>query len=99
MPFGLWVAGSGNSKVEVRLVRFRDRACIFVPSTRPTVSPLCEQLWVNPFISGAHFLDERARNLVARTFYHFLALGISPARSLKLVGAGLQYTGIRGCRE
>ena len=48
--------------------------------------------WVNPFISGAHFLDEGARNLDARTFYYFLALGISPAQSLKLVGAGSQYT-------
>jgi hypothetical protein len=46
--------------------------------------------WVNPFISGAHFLDDGARNLDARTFYYFLALGISPAQSLKLVGAGSQ---------
>jgi len=47
--------------------------------------------WVNPFISGVHFLDEGARNLDARTFYYFLALGISPAQSIKLVGAGSQY--------
>ncbi len=48
--------------------------------------------WINPFISGHHFLDEGARNLDARTFYYFLALGISPAQSIKMVGAGSQYT-------
>jgi hypothetical protein len=48
--------------------------------------------WVNPFISGHHFLNEGARNLDARTFYYFLALGISPAQSIKMVGAGSQYT-------
>jgi hypothetical protein len=47
--------------------------------------------WVNPFISGHEFLDEGARNLDARTFYYFLALGISPAQSIKMVGAGSQY--------
>jgi hypothetical protein len=46
---------------------------------------------VNPFISGVCFLDEGARNLDARTFYYFLALGISPAQSVKMVGAGSQY--------
>ena len=47
--------------------------------------------WINPYISGYHFVDEGARNLDARTFYYFLALGISPAQSIKMVGAGSQY--------
>lgn len=47
--------------------------------------------WVNPFISGYEFLDNGARNLDARTFYYFLALGISPAQSIQMVGAGSQY--------
>ena len=48
--------------------------------------------WVNPYISGHEFLDEGVRNLDARTFYYFLALGISPAPSIKMIGAGSQYT-------
>ncbi len=52
--------------------------------------------WINPFISGYHFMDEGARNLDARTFYYFLALGISPAQSIQMVGAGSQYAAAFG---
>jgi hypothetical protein len=66
------------------------RALAFAPRD-PRYYPFPDSRWINPFISGDQFLDEGARNLDARTFYYFLALGISPAQSIKMVGAGSQY--------
>ena len=67
------------------------RALSFQPRD-PRYYPYPNSRWINPFISGVYFLDDGARNLDARTFYYFLALGISPAQSIKMVGAGSQYT-------
>jgi len=67
------------------------RAISFQPRD-PRYYPYPNSRWINPFISGVYFLDDGARNLDARTFYYFLALGISPAQSFKMVGAGSQYT-------
>jgi len=48
--------------------------------------------WETPFIGGSYeFLQEGARLLDARSFFFFTATGITPAMSIKMVGAGSQY--------
>ena len=51
-----------------------------------------ERFWMTPFVGGSYeFLDNGARLLDARTFFHFYATGITPAMSNKIVGEGSQY--------
>ena len=51
-----------------------------------------DSAWETPFIGGSHeFLREGARLLDARSFFFFYATGITPAMSMKIVGAGSQY--------
>jgi hypothetical protein len=47
--------------------------------------------WCTPFIGGSYqFLADGVRNLDARTFFFFMATGITPAMSEKMVGKGSQ---------
>ena len=51
-----------------------------------------DSAWETPFIGGSYeFLSEGARLLDARSFFFFVATGITPAMSIKMVGAGSQY--------
>lgn len=48
--------------------------------------------WETFFVGGSHeFLSNGARNLDARTLYHFTAICVTPAMVNKMVGAGSQY--------
>jgi len=63
--------------------RPRDRAFFIYPG---------ESNWTTPFVGGSHeFLDQGARLLDARSFFHFYATGITPAMAAAPVGAGSQY--------
>ena len=49
-------------------------------------------VWSTPFPGGSHeFLEEGARVLDARSYFHFYATGITPAMTAKIVGKGSQY--------
>lgn len=51
-----------------------------------------EGVWSTPFPGGSHeFLDNGARVLDARSYFHFYATGITPAMTMKMVGKGSQY--------
>ncbi len=51
-----------------------------------------EGVWSTPFPGGSHeFLDNGARVLDARSYFHFYATGITPAMTAKMVGKGSQY--------
>lgn len=51
-----------------------------------------ESVWTTPFPGGSHeFLDNGARLLDARSFFHFYATGITPAMTARIVGKGSQY--------
>jgi len=48
--------------------------------------------WGTPFVGGSYqFLEKGVRNLDARTFFFFVATGITPAMSEKMIGRGSQY--------
>ena len=58
----------------------------------PEARLYADSAWETPFIGGSYeFLHEGARLLDARSFFFFTATGISPAMSIKMVGAGSQY--------
>ena len=51
-----------------------------------------EGVWSTPFPGGSYeFLDNGARVLDARSYFHFYATGITPAMTMKMVGKGSQY--------
>jgi hypothetical protein len=49
--------------------------------------------WFNPFIGGSHeFLTESgARDLDARTMFHYPYTAVTPAMAMQIVGIGSQY--------
>jgi hypothetical protein len=48
--------------------------------------------WGTPFIGGSYqFIADGVRNIDARTYFFFVATGITPAMAEKMVGAGSQY--------
>jgi hypothetical protein len=48
--------------------------------------------WGTPFIGGSYqFIKDGVRNLDARTYFFFVATGITPAMSMEMVGKGSQY--------
>jgi hypothetical protein len=51
-----------------------------------------DRQWESIFIGGSHeFLSHNARNLDARTLFHFTAICVTPAMVNKVVGVGSQY--------
>ena len=51
-----------------------------------------ERAWNNPFIGGDHeFAPNGARLIDSRSYMFFYATGITPAMTVKMVGAGSQY--------
>jgi len=76
-------ADVGAATVRTLAARPRGDAWYFFPG---------ERVWNTPFIGGSHeFLDNGARLLDARAFFHFYATGITPAMTMKMVGKGSQY--------
>ncbi len=50
--------------------------------------------WFTPFVGGSHeFIQNNVRLLDARTVFFYMATGITPAMSVKIIGAGSQYAG------
>lgn len=61
-------------------------------SREPEARVYPDRNWEYIFVGGSHeFMKDAARNLDARTLYHFTAIGVSPAMVNKAVGAGSQY--------
>jgi hypothetical protein len=52
-----------------------------------------DSAWFNPFVGGSYeFLGESgARDLDARTMFHYPYTAVTPAMAVKIVGAGSQY--------
>jgi len=76
-------AAVGNATARAISFRARDpRAYFFEDSA-----------WFNPFVGGSHeFLRESgARDLDARTMFHYPYTAVTPAMTLKMVGIGSQY--------
>ncbi len=50
--------------------------------------------WFTPFVGRSHeLIQDSVRLLDARTVFFYLATGITPAISMKIIGAGSQYAG------
>ena len=76
-------ADVGAATVRTLAARPREDKYYFYPG---------EGVWTTPFPGGSHeFLDDGARVLDARSFFHFYATGITPAMTAKMVGKGSQY--------
>jgi len=76
-------AAVGNATARAISFRARDpRAYFFEDSA-----------WFNPFVGGSHeFLRESgARDLDARTMFHYPYTAVTPAMTFKMVGIGSQY--------
>jgi hypothetical protein len=78
-------AAVGNATARAISFRSRDPALYFYPG---------QSAWFTPFVGGSYeFIQDGARLLDARTCFFYLATGITPAMSVKMVGAGSQYAG------
>jgi hypothetical protein len=79
-------AAVGNATSRAIGFRPRDEAFYFYPG---------ESAWFTPFVGGSYeFIANNVRLLDARTCFFYMATGITPAMSEKMVGAGSQYAGI-----
>jgi len=75
-------AAVGSATVRALAYRSRDPEAYVYPNSA----------WQTPFIGGSYeFLRNGARLLDARSFFFFIATGITPAMALKTPGAGSQY--------
>jgi hypothetical protein len=78
-------AAIGDATARAISFRARDQAFYFYPGTGA---------WFTPFVGGSsEFIQDNVRLLDARTCFFYLATGITPAMSVKMVGAGSQYAG------
>jgi len=76
-------ADVGAATVRTLAARPREDKFYFYPG---------EGVWTTPFPGGSYaFLEDGARVLDARSFFHFYATGITPAMTAKNVGKGSQY--------
>lgn len=76
-------AAVGAATARTLAARPRDDIFYFYPG---------EGVWSTPFPGGSYeFLDNGARVLDARSYFHFYATGITPAMTMKMVGKGSQY--------
>jgi hypothetical protein len=75
-------AAVGSATVRALTYRSREPDAYLYPNSA----------WQTPFIGGSYeFLRNGARLLDARSFFFFLATGITPAMALQTPGAGSQY--------
>ncbi len=76
-------ADVGAVTVRALTARPRDEMFYFYPG---------EGVWSTPFPGGSYeFLDNGARLLDGRSYFHFYATGITPAMTMRMVGKGSQY--------
>ncbi|QDU37494.1 hypothetical protein Mal4_18080 [Maioricimonas rarisocia] len=76
-------ANVGTATARALASRPRDKKFYYYPG---------ESYWVTPFVGGSYqFIENGARLLDARAFFHFYATGITPAMSMAAVGKGSQY--------
>lgn len=74
----------GNATARALSFRSRDEQMYFYKG----------KSWFTPFVGGSHeFIQNGVRLLDARTVFFYLATGITPAMSMKIIGAGSQYAG------
>jgi hypothetical protein len=77
-------AAVGNATARALSFRPRDKDAYFFQGKG----------WFTPFPGGSHeFLRNGATILDLRTFFFYVATGITPAMTSKMVGAGSQYAG------
>ena len=74
-----------------RIAAAMSRAILYTPRD-PETFRWEGSSWKNPFVGGSYeFLSDGARNLDARTLYHYAATVITPAMAHAQVGAGSAY--------
>jgi len=74
----------GNATARALSFKSRDQMMYFYPG----------KSWFTPFVGGSHeFIQNNVRLLDARTVFFYMATGITPAMSVKIVGGGSQYAG------
>jgi hypothetical protein len=79
-------AAIGDATSRTITFRPRDADFYFYPG---------ESAWFTPFVGGSsEFIQKNIRLLDARICFYYVAAGISPAMSVKMVGAGSQYAGV-----
>ncbi len=77
-------AAIGNATARALSFKSRDEQMYFYPG----------KSWFTPFVGGSHeFIQNNVRLLDARTVFFYMATGITPAMSVKIIGAGSQYAG------
>ena len=77
-------AAIGNATARALSFKSRDEQMYFYPG----------KSWFTPFVGGSHeFIQNNVRLLDARTVFFYMATGITPAMSVKIVGGGSQYAG------
>jgi hypothetical protein len=75
-------AAVGNATARTIMFRSRLKDSYFYPNSA----------WQTPFIGGSYLFEQNGvRLLDARTFFFIYATGVTPAMSIKMVGAGSQY--------
>jgi len=68
------------------------RALVYRPRDEMFYFYSSKSAWFTPFVGGSHeFIQNGVRLLDARSTFMFVAAGISPAMSVKIVGGGSQY--------
>jgi hypothetical protein len=73
----------GNATARAISFQPRDEAFYFYPG---------DSAWFTPFVGGSsEFIQNNVRLLDARTCFFYLATGITPAMSEKVIGGGSQY--------
>jgi hypothetical protein len=73
----------GNATARAISFRARDSDFYFYPG---------QSAWFTPFVGGSsEFIQNNVRLLDARTAFFYLATGITPAMSEKIIGGGSQY--------
>jgi hypothetical protein len=78
-------AAIGDATARAITFRARDEDFYFYPG---------KGAWFTPFVGGSYeFIQNNVRLLDARTCFFYVATGITPAMSVKMVGAGSQYAG------
>jgi hypothetical protein len=75
-------AAVGNATARTLAFRSRIKEAFFYPNSA----------WCNPWVGGSYQFEQNGvRLLDAKTWYFFIAIGISSAMSEKMVGQGSQY--------
>jgi len=77
-------AAVASATARALVYRPRDKMFYFYPDSKSA--------WFTPFVGGSHeFIQHGVRLLDARSTFMYVAAGITPAMSVKIVGGGSQY--------